>query len=147
MMEAEPSPYHYRKQRLPEGESYPLKRSDLDTALSAASVPRQLAVQLIRSRGRLVATASLVPDHLRLPTAGTCVLYIHSVPAAVRHEVRTGLLGGGGLRRLVDWIEACGDAAPTWRMQRRQVQVHYRAVQLGDEGVLRFAGDFDVLTR
>lgn len=139
-MQSDEFEYHYSKQRLPQGESYGVKRSDIDALLSDRSVPGLRSVYLGRGgAGNLLASASFVADHMQMAASGTTSLTFLSVPSGLKHDLRDAMMNDG-LQQLVDWIEACEHAAETWRLQRHYLRIHYRSAY-GVEGVLLVSGD------
>lgn len=116
--------FHYTKARLPRGESYPLKRSDLDAILAEVEVPRLRAVYLSRGSGGRVMAARLSSDCDRGASAGTTTLHVMSVPSEVRRDVRAALLAGGA-DLVVAWVAGCERASEAWRLHRHHISLAY----------------------
>jgi hypothetical protein len=139
-MDAEETAYHYSKARLPAGESYPLKRGELDAALREHSVTTLRTVYLSRRGGTHLLTARFIADHRHMAASGSTSLSVCSVPSDLRRDIRAALLDGG-LDRVIRWLAAVEHAAETWRLQGHQFGVEYRTEYGGTDGALRFSGD------
>jgi hypothetical protein len=128
--------YHYSKARLPKGESYPLRRGELDGLLSGASIERLRHVYYGRGTGSHVMGASFMPDGARAAAAGTTTLFVHSVPSELREDIHATLLAGGA-RRIIDWLEAAEGATQTWRFQGHYLRARYSS----ERGALNLSSD------
>jgi hypothetical protein len=134
--EQPPIEYPYSKARLPKGESFPLKRGEVDTLLASVKPLRLHAVYFARGRDRFAMSAYFSPDCSRGAAAGRTTLMVHSIPSALRRDVREALLAGGA-QRLIHWLEACETAAETWRLHGHHISVTYTS----HAGVLNFECD------
>jgi hypothetical protein len=125
--------WDYSKYPLPHGYSYPVKRSDIEAAVSKAAATGLRSVGMFRWRpGRTVARADYRGDARRERWAmdGLVTVRFHAVPSDQRHHVEKLLLTGG-LDRLFSWVADAGTAGNSWRGGD-----HYFQLLQSDTGLL-----------
>jgi hypothetical protein len=114
----ENSQYDFSKDKLPEDFSYPLKRSLLDAALTAASVMDAVySVRYLFGRGEQPATlgALFSPEqggHVSVP--GRSLITVWAVPSAERKTCED-ILRAVGLPMLCHWLAQTLHAGNVWR--------------------------------
>lgn len=119
--------YFFGKDKLPEGWSYPLKRSVLDAALRAADVTCVFSVRYSYGRGKQLYRPLRVQfdgEELRRSAAGTVNTTVYAVPSAERQPIMTQL--ESKLAAVCDWIGRAETAPPTWRMKEHVLDVDVR---------------------
>jgi hypothetical protein len=108
--------YSFDKSKLPQGMSYPLKRSVLDAALEAAGISRIYVVYYwVRQAGSVVMRAEYCGESSTGRfAAGQSSVTLYAVPSGERKETETLLLDRG-LPVLCSWLKKAEDAGSAWR--------------------------------
>ncbi len=123
----EPLAYSFRKDRLPRGWSYPLKRSRLDEALIdagasiVAGVFYWLVMTPLSERGTGPLTVQYQGEAMLGTHPGEVSVYVQSVPSDQRATVADGL--AKVLGDVARWIVATKQRAPTWRTESHSLYV------------------------
>jgi hypothetical protein len=126
-MATEALEYLFGKDKLPNGWSYPLKRSALDVALQAAGVTRLFSVRYSYGGGEQRSRPLRVQydgDEPRRFGAGAASLTVYAVPSAERSSTMAQL--ESNLAAVCDWIRRAETAPPAWRMTRHELAVELR---------------------
>jgi hypothetical protein len=123
-MDAGTRGYFYGKDKLPEGWSYPLKRSVLDEALESAGVTSVVSVRC-HYGGSPPLGVEFTGEEARNLFSGKVSITVRAVPSAERRATMAEL--ESTLAVVCDWIRSAEDAAPTWRMTG-----HALAVEISD---------------
>lgn len=125
--------YRSSKEKLPEGLSYPVGRSVLDTALATAGVEAVDEVDMLPFR-TLASEAhdSLTPvmcvefdgEETARPWKGPGAITIrmYAVPSGIKHAVAAAL-NDGALAELAGWVASIPSRAETWRMVDHRYQL------------------------
>ncbi|HYW73670.1 MAG TPA: hypothetical protein VE961_21790 [Pyrinomonadaceae bacterium] len=126
--------YSFDKSRLPQGMSYPLKRSVLDETLERAGVSRIYVVYYwLRQGGDVVMRADYCGDATKGRfAAGQSSLTLYAVPSTERKQTETLLLAKG-LPPLCAWLKRAEEAGNAWRGKD-----HHLAIRCTD-GLLSFS--------
>ena len=116
--------YSFDKSKLPQGMSYPLKRSVLDAALQAAGVSRIHAVYYwLRQSGNVVMRAEYCGESNKGWFAvGQSSITLYAVPSDERRETERLLLEKG-LPDLCAWLKKAEDAGNTWRGKNHHLAI------------------------
>lgn len=123
-MDAGPLEYLFAKDKLPEGWSYPLKRSVLDSALKAAGVTEVFGVRYSYGGGQQRYRPLRVQfdgDEPRPFGPGTVSITVYAVPSAERRSTMAKL--AASLAAVCEWIRRAETAPPGWRMTRHDLTV------------------------
>jgi hypothetical protein len=116
--------YAFDRSKTPQGLSFPLKRSVLDTALSATGVSGVHCVYYwLRQRGQIVMRADFCGEGRRgWAAAGRASITIYAVPSPERQATEATLVSEV-LPRMVSWLKALEQSGNT----RRGVDQHFVA--------------------
>lgn len=130
-METRALEYLFRKDRLPTGWSYPLKRSVLDDRLRAAGVTSVWSVRYRRTGGGVAGAGFATPLRLRFDPedgrvwgSGQVSIVVYAVPSSLRRPTMTRI--EENLAAMCDWILGAQFAAPTWRMTGHELRLEIR---------------------
>jgi len=107
--------YSFSKSKLPKGESYPLKRSLLDSALQQAGIKNVAIVSYLRNqRVDEVMRVDFLGEHTKTAVSGNASLTVYSVPKEQR-AITESVLSHEGLETIVKWLQKVETAGNTWR--------------------------------
>jgi hypothetical protein len=108
--------YAFDKHRLPKGQSFPLKRSVLDTHLDVARLKTVWIVYYwVRNAGSVVLRADYCGEGRKgWATAGRTTLTVYAVPSGERKETEI-IVVRDILPKLVAWLRKAEDSGNTWR--------------------------------
>ena len=114
---AHDDPYGFSKDKLPKGLSYPLKRSQLDSALRAASVYGAVySVRYLARRSPVVLDAQFVPlgRQVHPSVVGRSLITVWAVLSTTRHHLEQQILTMA-LPQLCDWLARSQTEGSAWR--------------------------------
>ena len=123
--------YSFSKDKLPKGNSYPLKRSLLDRALEEANVKDLVFVYYLRMQRRdEIARADFHGDHRTdYFASGKTSVTVYAVPGAERAVIESAL-SSEGLKAIVDWLAKAERAGNTWRAVDHRIVLEFASQSL-----------------
>lgn len=113
------------RDKIPKGWSYPLKRSALDAAIVAANLTSVASVYFVfRSHGSIFLSVMYTGEqHRQQRGAGTCSVWIYSVPSQTRKAYESAILSAL-LPAMTRWIEKLEQAGNVRRAVDHQWNAH-----------------------
>ena len=134
-----PTPsYHYGKDRLRQGESYPIGRSELDQRLSIRPIATLRSVYFVSGAGRRplsVVSAHFTAEHRHAFSSGTTSLFVSSVPSFDRKALHQKIMDHH-LDVVLDWLSEVTNQPETWRLTNHRIQVLYNVDLDGEISVI-----------
>lgn len=125
---------------VPRGQSYPLKRTDLEAALTDSEIENVAGVRWIKrgisiyqtfdSRGLTVAGIDAAyhgnnpPSRVHPHSPGRVWLTVYSVPSSERHAAEARLREDA-LPRLTTWLRRVQGASETWRREPHEYRLFF----------------------
>lgn len=116
--------YSFDKSKLPQGMSYPLKRSVLDAVLQDAGVSQiHVVYYWLRQSGNVVMRAECCGQSNKGAfAAGQSSITLYAVPSEERKETETLLLEKG-LPELCAWLKKAEEAGNAWRGKNHHLAI------------------------
>lgn len=117
--------YPFSKDKLPQGFSYPLKRSALYSALENANLSQiHVVYYWFRKDGDLLMQADFCGETEEKFAAGQSSVSLYSVSSSERKKTEV-LLINEGLPRLCNWLKEAENAGNSWRGKNHRFFIQY----------------------